>query len=140
VSRPPVVVVDTNVFGADLVRSTHRLVEVYRPVLEGRRFLISFQTLAELRFGMHRRSWGERRLRQAEDHIARAEVVWPGPRLLDAYVRLRVACERVGHALGQPEHDADRWIAATAVQLGIPLVSDDRLFMGTPGLVFETAP
>ncbi|MGH9178459.1 MAG: hypothetical protein ACRD0N_07885 [Acidimicrobiales bacterium] len=55
-------------------------------------------------------------------------------------MRLRVACERAGHALGQPEHDADRWIAATAVQLGIPLVSDDRLFTGTPGLVFETAP
>ena len=72
--------------------------------------------------------------------IGRAEVVWPGPRLLDAYVRLRVACERAGHALGQPEHDADRWIAATALHLGIPLVSDDRLFTSTPGLVFETAP
>jgi predicted nucleic acid-binding protein len=35
------------------------------------------------------------------------------------------------------EHDADRWIAATALRLGISLVSNDRIFEGTPGLVLE---
>lgn len=33
----------------------------------------------------------------------------------------------------------DRWIAATALRLGIPLVSNDRIFEDTPSLVFETA-
>ncbi len=53
------------------------------------------------------------------------------------YVELRVACERIGHALGQRDHDADRWIAATALRLGIPLVSTDHIFEETPGLVLE---
>jgi hypothetical protein len=42
------VVVDTNVFSADLVRSVRSLVELYRPILAGRRYLISFQTVAEI--------------------------------------------------------------------------------------------
>jgi len=131
-------VVDTNVFRADLVRSGRPLVDLYRPVLAGRRCLISFQTLAEIRFGARLGSWGPQRLGRMEQHLTLAEIVWPGPALLQTCVELRVACRRAGHALGQSEHDADRWIAATAVHLGIPLVSHDRIFEGTPGLAFET--
>jgi len=90
--RPPTVVVDTNVFSADLLRATRPLVDLYRPVLEGRRFLISFQTLAELEYGFQRRAWGPARLSQARGHVRRAEVVWPGPALLAAYVELRGPC------------------------------------------------
>lgn len=54
-------------------------------------------------------------------------------------MELRVACERSGHGLAQGDHDADRWIAATAIHLGLPLVSHDGIFRDTPGLVFETA-
>jgi predicted nucleic acid-binding protein len=46
--------------------------------------------------------------------------------------------EAVGHALGQREHTADRWIAATAIRLGIPLVSNDRIFHGAPGVNLES--
>jgi predicted nucleic acid-binding protein len=48
-----------------------------------------------------------------------------------------VDCQRIGHALSQRAHDADRWIAATAVRLGIPLVSNDGIFRGVPGLQLE---
>ncbi len=44
-----------------------------------------------------------------------------------------------GHALSQREHNADRWIAATALRLGIPLVSNDGIFRDIPGLLLETA-
>src|SRR4051812_4875233 len=114
-ARAATVVVDTNVFSADLLRTTRPLVSLYRPLLEGRRFLISFLTLAELEFGFRRRDWGSARLRRARQHVRRAEIVWPGPALLTSYVELRVACERCGHALAQTDHDADRWIAATAI-------------------------
>lgn len=133
VNRAPIVVVDTNVFSANLLRSTRPLVELYRPILAGRRFLISLQTLAEILYGLRRRDWGTQRLLRAVDHIGRAEAVWPGPAPLDAYVALRVACERAGHALGQAQHDTDRWIAATAVHLRLPLVSHDRVFGGYAG-------
>lgn len=138
-ARAPTVVVDTNVFSADLIRSTRPLVELYQPLLTGRRFLISFQTLGEIRYGLRRQGWGMRRTDSAEAHIGRAEVVWPGPALLNTYVDLRVACERAGHPLSQQRHDTDRWIAATALHLGVPLVSHDSIFDRTPGVVFETA-
>lgn len=138
-ARATTVVVDTNVFSTDLVRSTRPLLELYAPLLAGRQFLISFQTVAEIEFGVRRREWGPERMRRVAKHVGSAEVVWPGPELLRACVDLRVACERAGHALAQRDHDADRWIAATAVHLGVPLVSHDGIFKGVPGLTFETA-
>jgi hypothetical protein len=56
-ARAGTVVVDTNVFSSDLVRSGRPLVDLYRPVLAGRRYLISFQTLAEIRFGARLSGW-----------------------------------------------------------------------------------
>lgn len=130
------IVVDTDVFSS-LLAPDSELARRYDPLLVGRPALISFQTVAELRFGALRRGWGPARLRRLEAEIARAEIVHTGNALLNTYVALRIACERAGHALGQREHDADRWIAATAVRLGIPLVSHDRIFEGAPGLQLE---
>jgi hypothetical protein len=45
------VVIDTGVFGAQLTRRTWPLGELYRPLVEGRAAVISFITVAELRFG-----------------------------------------------------------------------------------------
>lgn len=136
-TRPPAVV-DTNVFGAEIVRRTGDLARLYRPVLLGRPLFISFQTLAELRYGAHLRRWGRHRLQRLELYIARAEVVWPQDDLVEAYVDLRVRCQRSGHALAQRDHDADRWVAATAIWLGIPLVAHDGIFRNAPGLTLET--
>lgn len=66
-------------------------------------------------------------------------MIWAGPELLGAYVDLRVRCVRAGHALAQSDHETDRWIAATAIRLGVPLVSHDAVFRGAPGLMLETA-
>ena len=77
-------------------------------------------------------------MRALEARINQAQTVHSGPELVLLYAQLRVDCERAGHALAQREHDADRWIAATAVRLGIPLVSNDRIFAGTPGLTVES--
>jgi len=35
-------------------------------------------------------------------------------------------------------HTADRWIAAVAIRLGIPLVSNDGIFHGAPGLSVDS--
>ncbi len=115
------------------------LATLYRPLLEGRAFVLLFQTVAELRFGALRQGWGKQRLDRLDQRVARAELVWPGPELLEEYVALRVRCEQAGHGLAQSHHDADRWIAATAIRLGVPLVSHDAVFKAAPGLTFETA-
>lgn len=131
------IVVDTDVFSADLSDTT--LIAVYEPIIVGRPAFLSFQTVAELRFGALRRSWGIARMRKLDAKIATAEVVHSGDELVAVYAQLRAACVRLGHALGQRDHDADRWIAATALRLGVPLVSNDRIFEGTPGLQLESA-
>ncbi|MDA8285747.1 MAG: hypothetical protein M0Z42_21150 [Actinomycetota bacterium] len=84
------------------------------PLIVGRPVFISFQTAAE--------------------------TVHSGLDLVGIYARLRVECERAGHALSQRVHDADRRVTATAIRLGIPLVPNDAVFRDAPGLVLEAAP
>lgn len=134
ISRGPIVI-DTDVFGAELTGSP--LAVRYQPIIVGRPAFISFQTEAELRFGAKLRGWGAARLLKLEARIAAAETVHSGPDLVDTYARLRTDCWRIGHALGQREHDADRWVAATAIRLGIPLVANDGIYDNVPGLQVE---
>lgn len=107
------------------------------PLLVGRPEVLSFQTVAEVRYGALLRGWGAARLQRLDVAITDAEVVHSGPDLIRVYAEFRIACQRIGHALCQREHDADRWVAATALRLGISLVSNDRIFEGAPGLVLE---
>jgi len=136
-NRGPVVV-DTDVYSARLVPGSG-LARRYEPLLVGRVEFVSFQTVAEVRYGALLRGWGTPRLRRMEAEIARTEVVHSGRDLISIYADLRVACQRIGHSLCQRDHDADRWIAATALRLGIPLVSNDGIFEDAPGLALETA-
>ena len=102
-SRGPVVV-DTGVFGARLTRTRQDLAFRYRMLLNERPAVISYVTLAELRFGAELAGWGLRRRQRLEEELARVEIVWPGPSLIDSYVTLRAGCIRAGHGLGQREH------------------------------------
>ena len=131
------IVIDTDVYSADL--SETALIAVYEPIIVGRPAFLSFQTVAELHFGALRRNWGAARMRKLDAKIAAAQVVHSGEDLVATCAHLRAESVRFGHALGQREHDADRWIAATALRLGIPLVSNDRIFEGAPGLRLESA-
>ncbi|HYB29259.1 MAG TPA: PIN domain-containing protein [Solirubrobacteraceae bacterium] len=82
--------------------------------------------------------WGQARMLRMEAKIHRVEVVHSGPELVAAYAQLRAECEAADYALGHKAHTGDRWIAATAIRLGIPLVSNDGIFRGAPGLQVET--
>ncbi len=135
-SRSPVVI-DTDVFSADLVPGS-LLAERYASIITGRPAFISFQTAAEVRYGAIRRGWGAARRAKLEAKIQNVEVVHTGPELVGVYAQLRADCEVAGHALAQREHTADRWIAATAIRLRIPLVSNDGIFRGAPGLMLES--
>jgi hypothetical protein len=88
------VVIDTGVFGARLTLRTRPLATLYEPLIEGRAALISFVTVAELRFGARLAAWGPERRQSLEGQLALAETVWPGPGLTDTYAALRVWCVR----------------------------------------------
>jgi predicted nucleic acid-binding protein len=47
-------------------------------------------------------------------------------------------CRTIGHPLHQSNHNADLWIAATAIRWSIPLVAHDAVFTGTPGVQLLT--
>lgn len=135
--REPVVV-DTNVFGAELTHRGAAVVAAYGRYVDGHDLVISFITAAELRYGARLAGWGERRLRRLEVRLAAAEIVWAGDGLLDEYVSLRHECSVSGHPLGQKHHEADRWIAATARWLSVPLVAHDAVFRDAPGVTVVT--
>jgi predicted nucleic acid-binding protein len=89
-------------------------------------------------FDLVRRGWGEARMLKLDSKIQRAEVVHTGPELVAICAQLRADCAAIGHALAQREHNADRWIAAPALRLGIPLVSNDAIFKAVPDLTLES--
>ena len=135
------VVLDTTVCGAVLapVRSgLSALATQYQPLTAGREAHISFVTEAEMRFGARWARWGEARLVRMEAVLASADVIVPGPELIEAYVRLRHQCVSIGHGLAQKDHEADRWVAATALWMGLPLVAHDRIFIDVAGLELLT--
>jgi predicted nucleic acid-binding protein len=132
------IVVDTNVFGAGLTPRSVPLAERYDRLVVGRQQLVSFQTVMELQSGALIAGWGQSRHLKLRALVDGAQVVWPGPGLTTTCAALRAECWRTGHALAQPEHSADLWIAATAVYLDLPLVTDDGIFAGAPGLRLDT--
>ena len=128
------VLVDTSVFGAGLTPRSIPLAQPYDRLVVGRRRFISFQTVMELTFGANVAGWGNARRLQLNSLIAGAEVVWAGASLARTCGALRTRCWQAGHALAQAAHNADLWIAATAIHLDLPLVAEDGIFDGAPGL------
>lgn len=136
-ARGPVVI-DTGIFGARLARIEQPLAALYQPLIEGRARIVSFVTVAELHYGAKLAGWGQKRLQRLDQEIARSEVVSPGEALIETYATLRAWCVKNGHGLGQKDHEADRWIAATAIRVGIPLVTHDGIFANVDGLELIT--
>lgn len=106
----------------------------YIEIVSGRDLLVSFVTVTELRFGALKGGWGDLRRRALERDLAALPVVQPDDQLMSICAAVRNRCEREGHPLGQKIHEADRWIAATALRLKIPVVSADQVFRGVAGL------
>ncbi|MET0992796.1 MAG: PIN domain-containing protein [Mycobacterium sp.] len=86
--------IDTSVYSARLSRRGRHLASDYRAVLEGRPAIISFVTVAEIRFGARIAGWGTARLQQLDHELGRAEIVWPGHELVDKYVGLERGVSR----------------------------------------------
>lgn len=129
-----VVVVDTDVFSKVFVSSSSPDRRDLRDRLIGRITVIATQTYAERRAWPGIAKWGMDR-RAALDRILAGTTVVPiSAEVVDAFVRLTVDCRVCGHALGGKIHTADRWVAATAVALGRPLLSLDGVYAGTPDL------
>lgn len=88
----------------------------YRSVIDGRTVVVSFVTVTELRFGAIKAGGDPASSR--ERVLVQLLGVQPDDDLMLTCAELRAKCLDAGHALGQKVHEADRWIAATAMALG----------------------
>jgi tRNA(fMet)-specific endonuclease VapC len=122
-ARPLGVVVDTMVISWLFDDRPNPLADRYRELIGAQPVLLAFQTVMELRYGVLRAGWGELRRRRLERRVAELTVVQPDDRMITVCSELRLRCQLIGHALGAKLHDGDRWIAATAIRSGVPLVS-----------------
>lgn len=138
-SSGPRIVVDTSVISLELGDLASERRQIYAPYLAGRKLLISFQTACELRYGALRGGWGELRLRRLERLLGEGtRVIQSDAETIAAAAQLRHACDRIGHGLGGKDHEGDRWVAATAIRLDLPLVAHDGIFFDAPGLQLLT--
>lgn len=111
----------------------------YRALIDASPVLLAFQTVMELRYGALRAGWGELRRRRLERRVAELAVVQPDDEMIRLCAELRQGCRTLGHPLASKVHDGDRWIAAAAIRLGLPLVSHDGVFVAAPRLELLTA-
>jgi len=132
-------VVDTDVFSYLFKGNPHA--EKFRPILENNapHAVVSFMTIAELDRWTLERDWGERRRRELEDYLSERFLIHDemSRDLCRKWAEITDQCKRNGRKITC----ADAWIAATAVSLGLPLltnntkhfVSVDDLRLITPG-------
>ena len=140
-ATPKAVVVDTIVISSLLnaARSPEPAAS-YRSLIAGRPVVVSFASVTELRYGAAKAGWGDLRRRSLERDLARFVVAQPDDELMQICADLRITCERHGLGLAHKVHEADRWIAATAIMLDTDLISDDAIFQDVPGLKITPLP
>jgi len=128
------VVVDTMVISWLFDERPNPLADRYRDLIGPRPVLLAFQTVMELRYGALRAGWGDLRRRRMERRISELSVIQADDELATVCAELRQGCRQLGHALGDKIHDGDRWVAAAALRLRLPLASHDGVFDEVPGL------
>lgn len=91
----------------------------YKPYLKGNGFAISFMTVAELFQWAMVRKWGNRRIKKMEAEIKKYLVLPFDLEVCRLWGEVRSECQSVG----RPISAQDAWIAATALQHDLPLVT-----------------
>lgn len=123
------VVVDTDVISF-LFKGDSRAA-AYASDLTGKLIIISFMTVAELKRWALKKRWGANRLAML-DHQLRQVIVYPvDADLCQRWAEVMMQAERSG----RPISPQDAWIAATALQEKLPLVTNNsKDFAGITGL------
>ena len=122
---PQLVVLDTSVVSI-LMQEGSELAARYEQLLQGRRAVISFQTVEEMLFGAFNDNWGQRRRNSLETQLEQYEVIESSRELVAISARVRDQLSRKG----QPIPPADVWIAATALLLDCPVATEDTSHFG----------
>jgi|SRR5690242_9031956 len=113
-------VVDTDV--ASFVFKWHpEFAPRYVAMIRGAELVVSFMTLAEMRQGALDANWGPRKCDVLEAYLGDFSVLHSDTLLCSTWAAIRNESVRKGH----PMSSADAWIAATALVLRAPLVTNN---------------
>jgi tRNA(fMet)-specific endonuclease VapC len=105
--------------------------KLYEPHLFGNLLVISFQTQAELLHGAIAANWGSRRRQHLESRLNKYVVEPSSDALSLRWAQAMDSARRNG----RPIAAADAWVAATALHLGVSLITHNRNhFIGVDGL------
>ena len=115
-------VADTNV--ARLMLDSRPELIPYQPHLVGAQIYISFQTVAEMRYGARKGGWGAKRRQRLETFLASLKVVGYSDALGHRWAEVMHDAQKAGRRL----ESGDGWIAATASLLNAPLLTHDKDF------------
>jgi predicted nucleic acid-binding protein len=107
-------------------------------VIRGSELIVSFMTVAEMRQGAVDANWGQRKLDLLEAYLADFSVLNSDNLLCSTWAQVRNESRRKGHQMSA----ADAWIAASALVLSAPLVTnnpEDYRHLGSLQLVTAAA-
>jgi tRNA(fMet)-specific endonuclease VapC len=111
--------------------------KLYQPHLFGNILVISFQTQAELLRWAVSANWGERRRGHLESRLQNYIVEHSSDAMSLRWAEAMDSARRNG----RPISAADAWIAATAMHLGVPLIThNENHFIGVDGLTIISEP
>ncbi|HEX5164557.1 MAG TPA: PIN domain-containing protein [Thermomicrobiales bacterium] len=116
---PESYVIDTDVVSY-LFRGDTRA-EHYRALLGESVRVVSFVTLAEVNYWAVSRGWGSTRRRELDDYLDQFVVVFSDGDLCEIWARVVHQARRNG----RPILPSDAWIAATAISLNVPLITNN---------------
>ena len=126
---PEEYVVDTDVISY-LFRNDSRA-ETYRPYLVGGSLAVSFMTIAELDRWVLRRGWGRVRQERMAQFLGQFTIIMADRELCRTWARV----SEQARGNGRPIEVGDAWIAATAIVLGTPLLTNNRAhYLGVDNL------
>jgi tRNA(fMet)-specific endonuclease VapC len=113
------IVVDTDVIS--FVFKGHSLAAAYASDLDGKQLVVSFMTVAELKRWAIKKRWGENRTARLNQQL-RQVIVYPVDlALCQRWAEVIVEAENKG----RPISPQDAWIAATALQENLPLITNN---------------
>ena len=93
----------------------------YVNIVRGFELIVSFMTLAEMRQGALGANWGPRKCAVLEAYLADFSVLHSDSLLCSTWAAVRNESTQKGRPIGS----ADAWIAATALVLSAPLVTNN---------------
>jgi tRNA(fMet)-specific endonuclease VapC len=110
-------------FDTNIVSFFHRKdtrAKLYEKFLVDSKLFLSWMTLAEIRFGYLQKGWGDNRVLDIETYLqTNFLTLFP----TDKTVSIFAECLSVSYKKGRPMSHGDAWIASTAIEWEVPLVT-----------------